>query len=228
MKDWNLTSKDVVRFMEDFDQIMDRDSIRIVLDVGSRDAIVALLFKGRFPKATIYAFECNPQAIELCKKNIGDRADIILVDKAVSDECGPVNFYAMDSDGNIGASSLYITNPAYQDQHQNKIEVEAITLKQWAADSGVDAVDLLWMDLQGAELKALKGMGDLLQTVKIIYTEVMYKEMYFDQPLFNDIDLYLASRGFHLCTKPSWTMFGNAIYIRNDFTLPEGFLCRTY
>jgi FkbM family methyltransferase len=213
--------------MNSLGDILDDYPVRVILDIGSRDALEAIALKDHFPKATVYAFECNPPAIERCVENIGDREDIILIPKAISDECGPVDFHAIDPertittwpDGNIGASSLFIANPAYpiETYHQNKITVEAITLSQWAADIGVNTIDIIWMDLQGAELKALRGLGKLIHTVSVIYTEVEYREMYFGQPLFPEIDEYLTSRGFHLQAKfntSEW--FGDILYIREE------------
>lgn len=219
-------AKYINTFLREFDKVMDRHSIRVALDVGSRDAAVAIALEEHCPAASVYAFECNPPAVEQCRENIEGHAHITLVDKAVSDVGGPTDFWAIDAEksasarwpeGNIGASSLFIANPAYPHEryYQNRIEVEAVTLERWAADSGVDAVDLLWMDLQGAELKALKGMGDLLETVRMVYTEVLYQEIYFGQAFADEIDQYLVSHGFRLHTKlnsSSW--FGDALYIR--------------
>ena len=218
--------------MRELDGMLDSHSVRVILDIGSRDALEAIALKDHFPEATVYAFECNPPAIERCVENIGTREDVILIPKAVSDECGTVEFHAIDPertittwpDGNIGASSLFVANPAYPNEtyFQNKITVEAVTLEQWAADAGVSTIDIIWMDLQGAGLKALVGLGDLIDTVKIIYTEVEYKEVYLGVPLFPEIDEYLRSRGFHLHAKfntSEW--FGDAMYVRNDLTAPS-------
>jgi hypothetical protein len=75
-------------------------------------------------------FECNPPAIELYQQNIGNRTDIILVTKAISDINGMVGFFAINpektvtthSDGNIGASSLFMAIPEYPHEkyHQKK------------------------------------------------------------------------------------------------------------
>ena len=88
--------------------------VKVILELGSRDACEAVSLKRAFRNATVYAFECNPPAIELCRQNIGDKKDIVLVPMAVSDVDGVVDFYAIDprntvtthADGNIGASSL--------------------------------------------------------------------------------------------------------------------------
>ena len=51
--------------------------------------------------------------------------------------------------------------------------------------------DLLWMDLQGAELMALRGARETLRSVKVIHIEVSFRPMYVGQALFWDIDDYL-------------------------------------
>jgi hypothetical protein len=47
------------------------------------------------------------------------------------------------------------------------------------------------MDLQGAELIALKSLGDFLKNVSIICTETEINAMYEGQALFKDIDDFL-------------------------------------
>jgi len=76
---------------------------------------------------------------------------------------------------------------------------------------------LIWMDLQGGELEALKGLGPLLQRVKMLYTEVEYKPMYVGAPLFGELDGFLQAHGFELVRRfntSEW--FGDALYVRRD------------
>jgi hypothetical protein len=57
--------------------------------------------------------------------------------------------------------------------------------------------NFLLMDLQGAELDALKGISDeLLKKIDYIYTEVEYIPLYTNQPLANDIIDYLEKKNF--------------------------------
>jgi FkbM family methyltransferase len=212
--------------VHDLRDYINPESVKVILDVGSRDAMESITLKDFYPDAVVYAFECNPPAIELCKRNIGERGGIILVPNAVSDINGTLEFFAIDPektvtthrDGNIGASSLFVANPdyPYEKYHQEKITVESITLERWAKEAKVQEIDIMWIDLQGAELKAFRGMGDLLLRTKIIYTEIEFKEIYVGQPLFGDVDAYLSERGFCLLKlySPGW--FGNALYIRKD------------
>ena len=46
---------------------------------------------------------------------------------------------------------------------QNKITVQSVTLAEWAeSELAIPSIDVIWMDLQGAELRALRGLGELI------------------------------------------------------------------
>jgi FkbM family methyltransferase len=222
---------EIANFVKQVKRYVDPATVQTILELGSRDAEVSVALKRAFPHARVFAFECNPPAIELCRRTIAASGldDITLVPKAISDSNGTLDFFAIDpvktvtphTDGNIGASSLFQANPEYphEQYHQNKISVEATTLAQWAEEASISSVDLVWMDLQGAELKALEGMGELLKNTKILYTEVEFKPLYLGQPLFGDIDKFLRSHGFRLHGKfnrSEW--FGDVMYVQSGMT----------
>lgn len=60
----------------------------------------------------------------------------------------------------------------------------------------VSRCDLLNCDLQGADLKAIKGMGDLLNQFKYIYVECNKEEVYQGCDLFDNVVEYLGGFGF--------------------------------
>jgi FkbM family methyltransferase len=77
-------------------------------------------------------------------------------------------------------------------------------------------VDFLNMDIQGAELKALKGMGEFLKYFKWAYLEVNKEELYKGCALVQDIDTYMLGFGFKRvetmwCGNTGW---GDALYIK--------------
>jgi hypothetical protein len=88
---------------------------------------------------------------------------------------------------------LFIANGTYPFEKyvQDEIEVECVRIDTILQERNIDKVDIIWMDLQGAELIALKSLGDILKNVSIICTETEMNPMYRDQALFKDIDDYL-------------------------------------
>lgn len=75
--------------------------------------------------------------------------------------------------------------------------------------------DFVNIDIQGAELLALKGFGSLLKNIKYIYTEVNTNYLYKDCCLINEIDDYLSKFNFRreetLLTQGEW---GDALYLK--------------
>lgn len=72
-------------------------------------------------------------------------------------------------------------------------------------------------DLQGAELAAFKGMGELINDFKWIYTEVNKQETYRGCALIGELDEYLAQFGFVRVETGEWVgdTWTDALYISN-------------
>ena len=74
--------------------------------------------------------------------------------------------------------------------------MQTITIDEWAEKHAIDHVDFLWLDMQGAELQALKAAPKILQTVKTILIEVTLTERYQDNPLYTEVKAWLEQQGF--------------------------------
>lgn len=209
---------------------IDTDKEYVILDVGSRDCKQSIEFYNRFPNSRIYAFECNPNTLPICRKNIEKYRDrITLIEGAVADYDGEIMFYPIDQqktktsweDGNPGASSLFKSNGSYTAEHyvQNEIKTNCHRLDTVLKQHGVNSVDIIWMDLQGAELMAFQGLGDFINAVNYIHTEVCHRPIYSGQALFKDIHEYLTSKGMKLkknLALSGW--FEDAIYGNENIT----------
>lgn len=75
--------------------------------------------------------------------------------------------------------------------------------------------DFLNIDLQGAELLALQGMGRYIRGFKWAYIEVNKDELYRGCPMVEEIDAYLEKYGFER-VETKWTSWnwGDAFYIK--------------
>ena len=188
--------------------IKSKDIYPVIYDIGSRDCMQSIEFYNAFPKARIYAFECNPNTLNICRNNIQAYSDrITLVEGAVCDYNGEITFYPINKDktittwhdGNPGASSLFMATGNYPHEKyiQDEIKVNCHRLDT-LIQNNMPPADLIWMDLQGAELLALKGLGENIKNVKLIYTEVSHQEMYSGQVLFNELNDFLLNNDFIL------------------------------
>lgn len=201
--------------------------IKTIIEVGARDCQESVQFSDLLPDATVFAFECNPHTINLCKQNIENHPNIKLIEKAVSDKNGKITFYPIDvkrtittwSDGNPGASSLFKASGKYPVEQyvQKEIEVESITLKKFLDDEEINSIDVLWMDIQGAELIALQGCEQRINDIKLIHLEVEFFEIYSNQPLFNEINSFFKKKGFIFIMFTALGQYaGDAIYLNKS------------
>jgi FkbM family methyltransferase len=204
-----------------------KDGSYVIFDIGSRDCMQSIEFYNEFPNAKIYAFECNPNTLHICRKNIEKYLDrITLIEGAVCDYNGIIQFYPIDQqrtvttweDGNPGASSLFKSNGNYdyvEKYVQNEITVNCHRLDTVISKYGIDKVDIIWMDLQGAELLALKGLGDYFTNVKYIHTEICHKAIYHKQVLFKELHDYIVSKGFLLKNNISFVTWHEDVIYQN-------------
>lgn len=99
----------------------------------------------------VYVFEPNPEAFEELKKQIGDRKNIKLFRVALGQKNGKVFF---KPNGSSSCVKDFCDN--------NSIEVDMVSI-----DSAIDGrVDFIKMDIEGAELDALKGAERCIKTYK--------------------------------------------------------------
>lgn len=75
-------------------------------------------------------------------------------------------------------------------------EVEMYRIDEALGSGELDGLDFLNLDIQGAELLALRGMGSLLSQFKWVYTEVNKNEVYVGCATLDSMDLFMTANGF--------------------------------
>ena len=212
-----------LRCKEALDRALNPQQVRVVFDVGARDCNESADFARAYPAATVYAFECNPATLPQCRAVAAAEPRIVLTEKAASDKNGRLLFYPTNPQatqsgiaaGNPGASSLFEATGAYPEERyvQDRVEVETLRLDAFCAERGITGIDVLWMDVQGAEEMVLRGLGALLPRVKFIHLEAEFFEIYRGQALFPGIDALLRGAGFTLAGFTSYSQYAaDALY----------------
>nr|VFK11674.1 MAG: methyltransferase, FkbM family [Candidatus Kentron sp. LPFa] len=51
-------------------------------------------------------------------------------------------------------------------------------LDTWRREQGIDTVDFIWMDVQGAEMDVFRGGANTLARTRYLYTEYNDRELY--------------------------------------------------
>ena len=127
----------------------------VILDCGSNYGTSILYFKSIYPNAIITGIEADPDIYQILKKNIDQRNfnDINLLNKAISNEKKPIQFF---SEGADGGRTYKLNTP------RQTYEVETIDIDELINED----VDFLKMDIEGAETDVLcnsKKLGKVKQ-----------------------------------------------------------------
>lgn len=157
------------------------DSLDVVFDVGAYNGAESMEFVNLF-NSKVYAFE--PLSTYYINND-----NIHHIKSAVSQEDGVAFLYVPR---NIHAASLKIPT-----QIHDKIEVSTIRLDTFMDIHHIEQIDMVWVDVQGAELDVLKSLGDKIQDIKYLYIEADIKPgRYKNQSYMSDIVKYIKPFGF--------------------------------
>lgn len=138
----------------------------IFFDVGANKGEYTKTLVRVFPGGKIHCFEPSAETYRMLKENIGTNGNIILNNFAVSDQVQESRLY-YDQEGS-GLASLYNRQLDYYNIDFSKSEmVNVETLDYYCKKNQIRKIDFLKMDIEGNELKALKGAAGLLKEKRI-------------------------------------------------------------
>ena len=164
----------------------------VIFDVGAHHGEVTAQFRTLFPKAKIYAFEPFGESYEIVKNKSAADARIQVFNHGLSDNEGVSAFH---SNLSSATNSLLATDGSSggiwrrgQLETQEIIEARFSTLDAVMADLGVDRIDVLKLDVQGAEGLVMNGAENACRLGKIglIYTEMITQPTYVGQKRFDE------------------------------------------
>lgn len=155
----------------------------------------------------------------LIDKNLEKNPLLKIINAVVSDEDGKDIEFKITNLTNCSS----ILNLKYHKEIHPEIKiVETIsmqtkTIQTLYKENNINKLDYntLVMDIQGAELLALKGMGDIINSVDIIYVEVNEKELYEGCCKLDTLNDFLINLGFDRKYLMLLNGYGNAFYLKN-------------
>jgi len=205
----------------------------IILDVGACEGEESIRYKKIFSDASIFLFEPLPKNQDLIFQNIKkyNLDNLKLVPLALSDKDGFTEFYISSGhpeemqknlDWDFGNKSSSLLEPQIDNlpkwlKFNSVINVETSTLNSFLQKEKIKSVDFVHMDVQGAELKVLKGAKDKISSIKSIWLEVSDIELYKNQPLTNQIEKFMSENNFHLIKSDFLGQFGDQFYLNKKY-----------
>jgi FkbM family methyltransferase len=134
------------------------DKNSVFFDVGAHLGEYALIAASIATQGKVFAFEPTPHTIRLLEENIAlnpTAKKIKVIKQAVSNKVGTAQFV-------IEPESEVNHLPHNQDTKQNTVKVKTTTLTAIASKYRCKKIDLVKIDVEGAELAVLEGAEKLL------------------------------------------------------------------
>ena len=147
----------------------------VVYDLGANVGISSLFFADLYPGATVYGFEPLPRNYEVCSMNYRNLPKGRLFPWAIGARTGTAVFECQnDPRGGRLESS---THDLRHLPTTKRIEVEVVSVDDLVRIKGLEPPDFLKIDVEGAELDVLNGLGEQSRSIRRIFVETHGPEL---------------------------------------------------
>lgn len=155
----------------------------IVMDAGANNGYLSVLFSKLVgANGQVHSFEPDHFNIERIKKNISIDStlskNIVIYDQLLWDNNTLIDFY---EDGSVSSSAVYIPNQS------KSVKKEAITIDSWVKRENILKLDFIKMDIEGAEIEALKGCVETIRTLQPNFAIAAY-HIVDGQPTYHKVE----------------------------------------
>ena len=162
----DVATFDEVFLGHEYDLPWEDFSPRHILDLGANVGFVSVLFATRWPQARILAVEPATENVILLKRNTGPYRRVDALQAAVWSH--PTQLSVANPDDAVNAFRM--TESA--DEKRAQAQIPALTVAQLVARLGCERLDLLKMDVEGAEAEILRGAAEWLDRVNVLVVEL--------------------------------------------------------
>jgi FkbM family methyltransferase len=189
-----ITVVDGPSFVAQFHEIVVREiysfdfpgAAPVIIDAGANIGVAVLWWRHRWPAARIIAFEPDPQVFRVLAQNLQHHPAVELHQAALSAVSGEITLHLLGADASRTAPDAAHDWPSTQVSSRRLRDVLG----------GIPSVDLLKIDIEGAELEVLIDSRGFLGTVQRVFIE--YHSFAGDPAELATLFDILATEGFTL------------------------------
>ena len=176
----------------------------VILDVGAYVGLVAQRYRRQFPRATIHCFEPFLPSFEQLQARLDGDSRSFCHHLALAEREGTAALHANRASA---TNSLLTTDGRGADfwgsgllETTSEVEVRTTTLDAFYHEADLSHIDILKLDVQGAEFAVLQGAREVLsrQRVSLIYTELILCPTYERQHGLHEYLAFFDALGYSL------------------------------
>lgn len=187
--------------IQDMARLLKNCPVRHIVDGGAYTGDFSRKVASAFPSSKIEAFEPAGETYQELQREIAAWPQVRAHKLALGTESDIRSFH---NNASTKTSSLRRSTAAGEKYFADLVtqsgqeEVSVVPLGEFCQKHGIDCLDIIKLDLQGNEMDALRGAGELVDTAKIIFVEVQFLQVYEGAALFSDLEIFLRSKGLDL------------------------------
>ncbi|MCH8824017.1 MAG: FkbM family methyltransferase [Planctomycetes bacterium] len=143
---------------------------KVIVDAGANIGLASIYFANKYPKAKLIAIEPEEGNFELLKKNVAPYITIIPVQAALWSHNGEIDLVDPER-GNWG----FMTEEGNASENQLREvchKVRAMTVDKIIDDYDLDKIDILKIDIEGAEKEVFSDTSSWIERVDALIIEL--------------------------------------------------------
>lgn len=148
----------------------------VIFDVGANVGDWSALAHELYPQAAIHAFELSPKTAVLLQQRLVGKSAIEIHPFGLADQAGEVNFFSYEGEANV-LSGLRAPLHSHVPHQIERATVR--TGDEFCREQGVQQIDFLKVDAEGADYEVLVGFSEMLAARRIALVQFEHEGGHF-------------------------------------------------
>lgn len=135
------------------------DESSIIVDLGAHIGQFSKFFSEKFPYSKIILVEANPNLVKDIELNLKNKKNIEIINAAIGNDSKEYIEFYLSEDFECSSLNKNFRDKFGVNKKQNKVEVKMITLNDLLSTFNLKRIDLLKIDIEGAEWDILENFS---------------------------------------------------------------------
>jgi FkbM family methyltransferase len=197
---------------------------QVVIDVGAHHGEELPTYLSMFPSAIVHAIEPTPASVDVLRSLFSSHPRVHIHGAALAEVEGTATLHAYATSVR-NSLTPYMPDPMLgraPETPSGLVQVPTWTLDRFCEEHGIEGIDLLKIDAQGAEGRILSGAAGVLarRRIRLISLEAQFVPLYERQAYADELVATLRQAGYHLYDWYNFRhndrgqlLFGDAIFL---------------
>ncbi|MEN8221096.1 MAG: FkbM family methyltransferase [Pseudomonadota bacterium] len=141
---------------------------KVIIDAGANIGMTSIFYAAQYPNAKIIALECESSNFAILKKNVALYQNIMPLKKALWNKNTYLNIFDPHTYGNV----TFQTREIGSTESIVDTQVESITVNEIMRQHNLEYVDILKVDIEGAEMEVFSVANTWIGNIGVIVIEL--------------------------------------------------------